>query len=410
MKRILILFCLAGCTQTDVAARILSSEDGPGPDGGGHDGKNADFCASRGPILLVGDSPGTSVCGGQVAERIFRFALCTCADYTGSHSLTTDSFDSAQGPYLAGGRGGSVGMNGRVTASGPLKIGGSFWASDPLGIQLGANAPLEVNGEIRSGGPLVSESRVAVDADLLVGGPIAASELTVGGALRLPPSAQIDVSGSLRVAETLRAVIAVPPPCDCTPEALTDVVGFVTRHASNNDNETIGLDPSDLANLGGATRLELPCGRFYIDRIGGAGTLTLTVSGRTALFVGADINLENELLVEVLAGAELDLFVSGTIVSARRLMLGSADRPATVRLYVGGAGTLQLSGGALIAGNVYAPLAELTSSAPIEVFGALMVRRLATSAAVTVHYDTAVLRAADDCPAPPSPTCDSCRD
>lgn len=401
---------LLGCAQEDIAA-ILPSEGGGADAGtvidGGTTGEE-DFCAGSGPVLLVGDSSGSDVCGSAVAERTFRFALCSCEGYTSSHALQSDSFDSRLGPYVPGGRGGSVGVNGRIAAAGPLTVGGSLWAGHADGIQAGAAGTLEVAGELRSAGPIASEAPVRVDHDAWVGGRVQAPDLFVGGTLHLPSGAAVDVAGSTAIGTTTREPVSVSAPCDCG--ALVDIAGYVARHESDNDDPSVGLDPKDLENLSGPTRLELGCGRFYVDRIGGDGALTLAVTGRAALFVGGDVALQNQLIVEVAPGGELDLFVAGIIVSSERLILGSPDRPARVRLYVGGTGTLQLSGGALVAGNLYAPRAELTTSAAVEVFGSLFVRRVAASAELTIHYDTAVLSAADDCPTPPPAACDSCLD
>lgn len=408
MRLACLLLLLFGCAQEDIAA-ILPPEGGD-QDAGTTDGGATEegFCAGSGPVLLVGDSSGAEVCGSAVAERVFRFALCSCEGYTSSHGLESDSFDSRRGPYVPGGRGGSVGVNGRIAASGPLTVGGSLWAGHADGIQAGAAGAIEVAGELRSAGPIASEAAVRVDHDAWVAGRVQAPDLFVGGTLHLPDGAAVDVSGSAQLGMTSRAPVSVAQPCDCgTP---VDIAGYVARHATDNDNASIRLEPSALGNIAEPTRLSLGCGRFYVDRIGGEGALTLTVTGRAALFVGGDVALQSRLIVEVAPQGELDLFVAGTIVSAERLLLGSPDRPARVRLYVGGTGTLQLSGGALVAGNVYAPQAELTTSAPVEVFGSLFVRRIAASAELEIHYDTAVLSAADDCPTPPPPTCDSCGD
>ena len=96
------------------------------------------------------------------------------------------------------------------------------------------------------------------------------------------------------------------------------------------------------------------------------------------------------------------------VVADAALSLGDALAPARVRLYVGGDGTIQLGGGGTFAGNLYAPRAELVTAGDTEVFGALFVRRVAASGPLTVHYDTGVLRAGDDCQ--PPPRCETCGD
>jgi hypothetical protein len=58
-----------------------------------------------------------------------------------------------------------------------------------------------------------------------------------------------------------------------------------------------------------------------------------------------------------------------------------------VRIFIGGTGTIQLSGGGTLQGTLYAPRAELVAADALTVYGALFVRRVASSAALTVHYD-----------------------
>jgi hypothetical protein len=400
-----LFLLLAACTQVDVAAILPVT--GSDEDAGTLDAKpSIELC--DGPVLVAGTSG--EICGASVAESVFRFALCSCEDYVASSALTTDSFDSRIGPWVAGGTGGSVGIDRHPNFGGPVVIGGSLWVADPGGLQAGAAGSIDVAGELRSDGQLLSEASVRVDRDAWIGGRVMARDLYVGGTLRYPPNEPLDVAGTEQVAATERVEVSVAPPCDCSAGQIVDVAAFVARHASNNDNASIGLDAGALGNLAGPSRLELPCGRFYLDRIGGAGALTISVRGRAALFVDGDISLESTLIVEVIPGGELDLFVSGALVAQERFTIGSPDRPARARLYFGTTGSLQISGGALIAANVYAPTAELSASAPIEVFGSLFVRRLNTSADLTIHYDAAILTAAADCPAPSPAGCAACPD
>ena len=63
-----------------------------------------------------------------------------------------------------------------------------------------------------------------------------------------------------------------------------------------------------------------------------------------------------------------------------------------MRVFVGGAGTLQLSMGGALHGVLYAPQAELVQSAPLVVTGALFVRRVASTADLTLHYDRDLAR------------------
>lgn len=380
-----------------------ASERDGGPRG---DGGRLAFCEGSGPTV-VGD-PSIADCTGAIAEDVFRFALCTCEGYVGSHALTTDSFDSRMGPLMTPGSGGSVGTNGRMDTNAAATIGGSLWVSG-TGIQAGAAGTLDIGGVLRVGGPLVSETSVEVAGDAFVAGRVSVGSLSVGGMLTLEPSATLEVrSGDAPT--PVRASFDTSLPCECDDDVLVDVSAIVAYHATNNDNADASFDPSVVEDHTAGARVELPCGRLYASRLSGSGDLTLVVPGRTALFIGGDLAPGAVLRVELGPEGVLDLFVGGNVVSAAPLELGDADAPSRVRLYVGGNGTIQLSGGATFAGNVYAPRAELVTSGDVEVFGSVFVRRVATSGRLGIHYDTAILYAGDDCPPPVDEGCGSCLD
>jgi len=93
------------------------------------------FCSGSGPIVVVGDSEGgttTSQCTGQIAEEIFKSALCTCQDVNLQGYLRTRGFSSASGAVDAGTNGAPVGINGNYVIpalavnAGFTDVGGSF--------------------------------------------------------------------------------------------------------------------------------------------------------------------------------------------------------------------------------------------------------------------------------------------
>ncbi len=382
---------------------------GTGATGGAGVGGQTEYCQGSGPPIVVGDTQtlGPAACGGRVAERTFRFAVCTCEGYTTSTALTTDSFDSRQGPWAPGHSGGSVGTNGALDSNAALQIGGSLWVSGAAGVR--AAVRLDVAADLQDAGPLFGGGQVDIRRDAYVAGDVTLGSLGVAGRLVVPAGRTISAPAGT-VASTSRAEVRVAPPCACGASDLVDLAAFVAAHRTDHDNARIGLDPTRLARLSGPTTLELPCGRYYVDAIGGDGALTLRIGGRTALFVGGNADLRRAFHVELAPGGELDLLVAGTLSAADELRLGAPEQPARARLYVGGAGTLALAGGTLLGGNLYAPGSELQLSAGAEVFGSLFVRRLVTSAPLTVHYDTAVLDAGAECPGGVPTTCTTCLD
>src|SRR5690606_20745308 len=83
--------------------------------------------------------------------------------------------------------------------------------------------------------------------------------------------------------------------------------------------------------------IELPCGRYYLDSIGGNSPLTLVVKGRTALFIGGAVNINVEMIFDVEPTASLDMFVGGVVRIAHPITLGSPAYPRLTRMYIGSA-------------------------------------------------------------------------
>ena len=404
----LALFVLGlGCTNVDVVA-IGASDAAMGADAGSDAGQ---ACDGVGPPVSVGDGPrGRALCAGGVAERTFRYALCSCSTIAFSTAVHTDSFDSRRGPYRApGGRGGAIGSNGDVTLSSPMAFGGSLWAAGAGGLSApSAGSPIEVGGELRSGGPLDSASTVDVALDAFVAGDVRATELNVGGALVTPASATVSAPIE-RVGSRRTEPVVVPPPCDCDPAALLDISSLVDAAAVRNDDALVPIESTSLSGYEGDTRITFPCGRYFLDGVSGGGALTFEVTGRAAVYVRGDLAPGGDFRVELADGAELDLFVSGVLVSSGAILFGSPARPAAARLYLGGAGAVNLTSTSTFAGNVYAPRADVQTSGALEVFGSIFVGGIAASGGVNIHYDAAVLDVGADCPPDPG-ECVSCRD
>ena len=354
----------------------------------GADGDLAAFCEGEGPPTLA---DGT--CSGELAETLFRHAVCGCGSLSFGGDLETDGFDSRVAPYVPGGVGGHVASNVGLDGSLDMTVRGDVTVG-PEGIEAGER--FEVLGELSSGGPLGrSGSQILVGGGAQIAGDVDVESIDVGGALITP--AGTTVSGTVTAVTRETADVNVPPPCRC--EDALDVKAVIARHAVVNHNAELEIDEDELADVEGDRELDLPCGRFYLDRIQGqdAGTITIRAGGRTALFVDGNITLQQDLVVELAAGAELDLFVGGNIQVAGISTLGDPEQPRSLRLYVASGGSIALSAGSLLAGNLYSPLSDLASSAPIEVFGALVVNRVNGAATVTVHHDRAIADAADEC-------------
>jgi hypothetical protein len=376
------------------------NDGGPGGGDGGSsngDGGQSAYCMGKGPPIVVGDSmAGTARCSGQVAASAFRYAMCLCQGLSASSQISTDSFDSTAPGQMTLGNGGSVGINSNLNAS-TMSVGGSLIVTGAVTLNsLTVGVDAQISDRFSANQTVDIKRNAVVGSDVICNGP--SQSLKIAGSLTFPAGRTLTANNPVIGGGTLRpASVSVPTPCDCSGASLFNIAGYVTERASSNDNAAIGLDPNRLVNFMGDQTLDLSCGRFYLSRIGGAGKLTLNVSGRTALFIGGDVNLTDTFAVNLGASGELDLFINGGLTSSAPLSFGNKNAPARVRLYMGGSRNINLAAGSVLGGNVYAPESALVTAGPLEVFGAIFVRSFNPSASVTIHHDIAILKASEDC-------------
>jgi len=413
--------------EVDSGAPVVADDAGTDPsDAGSPFAREADaaldaevtreeYCSGMGPAVpLERFTPGAAEtevgtpCGDRLAARTFTYALCTCEGADVRGFLTTRSFDSSgDGALLESG--GPVGVNGRYGTGSYTDVGGTFTVAGQ-----GTTEPLRAAGYVRSGGdlsvapPVEAAGYVRAARDASFGADVALpGVLTVARDLYAEPGATL---GTIPIVggRTVRGRVEVTPPCACAPEELHDVGALVAAAREHNDNDAIGLDPGDLANVvAGGEELELPCGRFYVDAVGGIGSTRIRVSGRAALYVGGDVASLGALDIDLDEDAELDVFVAGDWAAGGAGFVGDRERPSALRVYVAGEGVIDFSGATFFAGNLYAPRAPVQSRGAFFVHGALFARSLEVDGTLTVHYDLDVLD--DECRPPESPpTCNAC--
>jgi hypothetical protein len=337
-----------------------------------------------GSVVLLPTASG-AVCSGRVADRAFRFALCTCTELAWVGTLTTDSFASTTGQP---GMRGSVGVDGYVVAAQGYRIGGSFWiAGQPAGapgLNVVTPAPSEVAGELRAGGGIAGMGSQRVRGDVFSDGNVTCPGMTIDGALHVPTGSL--VTGVMAAKGVVNEPVAVPKPCDCQSPAI-DVARVVDAISADNDDAASGVSPTDLAHLTGPKTLELPCGRYHFDQIDGQD-LTLRLRGATVVSVAADVVLTGRLEVSLAPGAEVDLFVGGNFRVGNVGSFPNAAEAAKFRVYV--AGPSVFLRGAAIDANLYAPNALVSSAGNLEMSGALYAQRFSFGGSVTIHYDEAI--------------------
>jgi hypothetical protein len=345
---------------------------------------------AAGALLLLAGCYGHDVvatraagtCGGaDDPQPLLPYAVCTCAELTASDRLQTDAFDRCAGPARV--PGGGLGVNGRLDLNGPSTVAGDLVVGGAAGLVAGAGGALTVGGDAAVGGPLLSDTDVGVEGDALVQGDLRARDLTVGGTLTLPEGAGLQVSRVQSVGAVTRGPVTVAPPCPC--DAPLDVAQVVASHAEEHDDAALGLHPGSLRDASGV--VNLGCGSYYFEEVKGQGSLILSSTGRASVYIAGDLVLQDLLQVNLSPGASLDLWIAGALVTPLPPALGGAEEAGRVRLYLGGGGTLQLTGGGRFGGRVYAPRAEVVSSGPVEIYGGLFARRVAASGALVVHHD-----------------------
>jgi hypothetical protein len=364
-------------------------------------------CAGGGPPE-IGDGE-EAVCGGDLAETTFRWALCSCTDIDLMNPLTTDAYASTGGSYTPGGLGGGVGLNGLFDSTSELHVWGDVWASSG---PFATSNPIQIWQNLHVGGGVDATGVGTVVGDAYVGGDfLATNPFLIGETLHLPGAAQ--VSAAVTYASIARQPVSVDPPCDCAADQLIPIADYIAWARTSNDNVAVGLDPDVLNPTAGPTRLDLSCGAYFLAAVDATAPLVIAVHGRTALFVEGSIASTSSVTIALDPTAELNLFVGGTIQTTDRLQLGSASYPALTRVYLGGGQGLALSNDSAIGAYIYAAYGLVQGSDDLEIFGGVFAGDFAASGQTAIHYDREVLVAGEDCPDsdPEVPdSCNSCLD
>lgn len=356
------------------------------------------FCQGSGAPVIVG---GGDLCSGELAENTFRFAVCACETIDVQSNLTIDGFDSRRGPYgapLAGGgtnvsADGQLGTNAALQMDGKLDVAGSVYVGP--GYRVGPQS--EVGQTLYTSGDAEQpRASCSVGGNTYVRGDLS-GRYELAGNLQVPAASSI--SPEVRVGgRTIRADVPVIAPCACAPSELLDVAALVRFGRDHNDNAVRRVITSTTWSApGGPSRVELPCGRYFVERLVTDSGLTLIATGRVVLYVAGDMTIGGGLDIRTTAGGELDLFVAGNLSVQAAARFGSEATPAAVRTYVGGTGDIVLPASTTFGGFVYAPRARLALGASAELFGGVFVRRASFAGSASVHYDTAVRSASAPC-------------
>jgi hypothetical protein len=393
------------------AGEASSPGGGAGPGGGASAGGSAGAgpttgsqCGDSYPQLLWPSDAPRTICTASFARDRMSHALCSCGDIDTWGGIRTEAFDSVAQTEDPGAA--AVGINGAYQSPSILLSAGSLTvaASTPLAIPL-----LDVYGDLRLAGALDVPGTLTVKGDAWFADSVRGLSLVaIDGDVYQVPGKTLEATVPLGTKGKIKAEeFSVAPPCRCEETSISDWTSVIESAAEQNDNASIGLDATALAQPPSAIDLTLPCGRFYLSGIASAQDVRLLVVGRVALFVGGDVSSTGSLRVELETGAELDWFIGGQLDLASTAELGEAERPAATRIYLAGDGQLSVPQDYVFA-NLYAPRADVVLVGESDFFGSVFGRTVASLGQIVVHYDTAVQRVADGCAPEEPPSCSGC--
>jgi hypothetical protein len=356
------------------------------------------FCNGTGPVVQLPSSQGSyDICTSQLGSTLFENALCTCDDAHIAGYLQTTAFNSLGGPD--GGNtpsGAAVGINNAYSISaGYTHVGGSLSVAGPSSVAF--IGYIETDGDLRLAGAATIPGYTKVNrnawleasftdlgpadvvGDLHHQGTVTAIPLSVGGA-------------------NTNAPVTVAPPCPCGAKNILDVASIVAQAVTNNDDTAAGITPTSWTNVLVDQKVTLPCGRYYLDSLRIAGSLEITVTGRVALFIGADITVLGNLQITLGPTAQIDVFITNDLNLVGLAVFGDKARPADTRIYVGGSGNVNLVGAGEFVGNVYAPLSLVTAPGYLDVYGSIFAKDFQVPGYADFNYDSAITQIGNNCP------------
>jgi len=380
---------LTACTTTDVVA-VPSRL----PADSGVDASVDARSGCPGPVVLPGLARR---CSTSLARERFVAGVCGCQyapGVTSSGDLRIDAFDSTVGPYdgSAANLGGTLGSNDTVRLAGSTVITGPATVVSPAGLSFqGPADSLTIDGVLSVYAPLVDAAQTAIviaRSDVYVDGVIRLDTLDVAGVFHHPSSETMYITNATFRGGVVDEGVNPVFPCPCTNRIALDIPGIVADAAIENENASIGLAPDALTNPVAAKTLTLPCGRYYLESITSSVPVAIVATGHVALFVERSVDVL-PLTISIAAGASLDLFVGDTIALASPSRIGDPANPSSLRIYVGGASSIAVESGAVLAGEVLTN-GSLALPSGFELHGGLIGPDIVLGGGVEVHEDLSV--------------------
>lgn len=351
-------------------------------------------CQGKDPAINVGFTQNNNKqkCTGQVAKTTFKWALCSCDKVTLLNNYLFDAFDSKKGPYIPGGYGGSIGSNSSYKLA-KGEVYGSQWSSGG-GLDNPSPGQMRVYQKQYLDGPASYGNSAVVGDDAFVNGNVTGSGPTVDYQSDLTVPQQYTIGRSIQVqGSTNRPAnnTTINTVCKrCQQSQQIPIAQIVDNHRNNNDNGTIGLSKNALDQPGGPRVLELPCGKYFLNRIDVSSKVTILATGRTALFVDGDVLSNDFITIRAERDAEIDVFVDGKVDLQNGARIGAPAFPALNRFYV--SDPWISSNNTALGAYVYAIDGGVNLKNNGEVYGGLYTQDLTTMNNTEIHYDREVLK------------------
>src|SRR5262249_41239833 len=125
------------------------------------------------------------------------------------------------------------------------------------------------------------------------------------------------------------------------------------------------------------------------------------IDGAVALYIDGDLDSIGAERIKLSPGAQLDLYVSGTVKTIGYVNAGDAANPSAFRLYIGSGNRLTLSVGfQKFAGSIYAPKATIAYVGDTIVEGGLFANNLVGVGLLTIAAASPVAPSPGTCMPP----------
>jgi hypothetical protein len=181
------------------------------------------------------------------------------------------------------------------------------------------------------------------------------------------------------------------------PDALrVEVAASVQARANDNDNDRATEQLALLSRWSGQESITLPCGRYHVSEIDGAGSMTINALGNVAIFVDGALSAKQGLRIVAAESARVSLVVNGSIHIIGGLQLGELS---DARHLLMAAGQIYLEqGSSSIGGVLYAQTKDiLLVNGTLDVNGAVFAHRAQLEGATSVTLARSVTTADESC-------------